>query len=234
MQSALHDKIHLGIIMDGNGRWAAARGLARTEGHKAGAEAIRPIIETAAEAGIGTVTLYAFACENWRRPKREVAGLMALLRSFLQTEIRHLQRAGVRLTLIGRRDRLAAGLRGRIARAEARTAHGRRLHLCIAFDYSARDAIFAAATDHSATCREEFARLVAGDAPDVDLLIRTGGDRRLSDFLLWESAYAELLFVERAWPDFGPAHLKAALAEFAERRRRLGGLGQTPSRPEAA
>jgi len=221
MQSALHDKIHLGIIMDGNGRWAAARGLTRTEGHKAGAEAIRPIIETAAEAGIGTVTLYAFACENWRRPKREVAGLMALLRSFLQTEIRHLQRAGVRLTLIGRRDRLAAGLSGRIARAEARTAHGRRLHLRIAFDYSARDAIFAAAKDHSATCREEFARLVAGDAPDVDLLIRTGGDRRLSDFLLWESAYAELLFVERAWPDFGPAHLKAALAEFAERRRRL-------------
>jgi len=221
MQSSLHDKIHLGIIMDGNGRWAAARGLTRTEGHHAGAEAIRPIIETAAEAAIGTVTLYAFACENWRRPKREVAGLMELLRSFLQREIRHLQRAGVRLTLIGRRDRLAAGLRGRIARAEAKTAHGRRLHLRIAFDYSARDAIFAAATDHSATCREEFARLVTGDAPDVDLLIRTGGDRRLSDFLLWESAYAELLFVERAWPDFGPAHLKAALAEFAERRRRL-------------
>ena len=226
MQSSLHSKLHLGLIMDGNGRWATARGLPRSEGHKAGAEAIRPIIETAVEAGIGTVTLYAFAGENWCRPKREVAGLMELLRSFLQKEIPRLRRAGVRVTLIGRRDRLAAGLRGRIARAEVRTAHGRRLHLRIAFDYSARDAIFAAARDQSATCREDFSRLVAGGAPDVDLVIRTGGERRLSDFLLWESAYAELLFVERGWPDFSPADLKAALAEFAGRQRRFGGLGQ--------
>jgi undecaprenyl diphosphate synthase len=224
MQSSLDGKIHLGIIMDGNGRWATARGLPRSEGHKAGANAIRPIIEAAAETGIGTVTLYAFSGDNWRRPKREVSGLMALLRSFLQKEIKQLQKAGVRVSLIGRRDRLAPGLRDRIARAEARTANGRRLHLRIAFDYSARDAIFAAARGHSATCRDEFSRLVAGDVPDVDLVIRTGGDKRLSDFLLWESAYAELLFLERAWPDFGPADLKAALAEFAERRRRLGGL----------
>ncbi|HEV7434156.1 MAG TPA: di-trans,poly-cis-decaprenylcistransferase [Pseudorhizobium sp.] len=228
MQSNLIDKLHLGIIMDGNGRWATSRGLSRGRGHQAGVKAIRPIVEAAAEAGVGTLTLYAFSSDNWRRPALEVSGLMGLLRRYLDKEVAGLSKAGIRLGLIGRRDRLPAGTIDRIATAERETANGDRLHLRIAFDYSARDMILAAAakTDPS-TSREAFASLVAGDgAPDVDLLIRTGGEQRLSDFLLWESAYAELLFVDKMWPEFRPEDLAAALAWFRSRQRRFGGVSQ--------
>lgn len=226
MQSNRWNKPHLGIIMDGNGRWATARGLARSAGHEAGVRAIRPVVEAAGKSGVGTLTLYAFSSDNWKRPKPEVAVLMQLLRAYLAAEIRHLVDHGVRLTVIGRRDRLPAGLAQRIAGAEAETAAGSGLHLRIAFDYSAREAILAAARNAGpGISREAFSRLVAGnDAPDVDLLIRTGGEQRLSDFLLWESAYAELLFARTMWPDFGPQDLEAALAQFRSRQRRFGGL----------
>lgn len=236
MQSGFANRMHIGLIMDGNGRWATARGLPRARGHQAGVKAIRPVVEAAAEAGVGTLTLYAFSSDNWRRPAAEVSGLMALLGRYLREEIATLARSGVRLGFIGRRDRLPAGLAARIAEAERETAGAERLHLRIAFDYSARDAILAAALQaaHAAQAgpglsREAFSRLVTSDgAPDVDLLIRTGGEQRLSDFLLWECAYAELLFVERMWPDFGPADLTEALARFARRERRFGEV------PEAA
>ncbi len=218
--------LHLGIIMDGNGRWAERRGLSRSRGHEAGVRAIRPVVEAAAASGIGTLTLYAFSSDNWRRPAAEVAALMGLLRSYLGREVDAFREAGVRLSLIGRRDRLPAGIVRRIAAAEAATADGAALHLRIAFDYSAREAILAAARlADFATDRDAFARLVAGDeAPDLDLLLRTGGEKRLSDFLLWESAYAELVFTDRLWPDFGEGDLAGALAEFHGRNRRFGGL----------
>ena len=239
MQSGFGNKTHIGLIMDGNGRWATARGLPRVRGHQAGVKAIRPVVEAAAEAGVGTLTLYAFSSDNWRRPAAEVSGLMALLGRYLREEIATLARSGVRLGFIGRRDRLPAGLAARIAEAERETAGAERLHLRIAFDYSARDAILAAALRANQASqagqtgpglsREAFSRLVTGDgAPDVDLLIRTGGEQRLSDFLLWECAYAVFLFVDRMWPDFGPADLTEALARFARRERRFGEV------PEAA
>ncbi|MFN7023164.1 MAG: di-trans,poly-cis-decaprenylcistransferase [Pseudorhizobium sp.] len=228
MQSNHTSKLHLGIIMDGNGRWATSRGLTRRRGHQAGVKAIRPTVEAAAELGVGTLTLYAFSSDNWRRPALEVSGLMGLLRRYLDDEVAGLANAGIRLGLIGRRDRLPAGTIDRIAAAERETANGDRLHLRIAFDYSARDMILAAAARADAsTSREAFSSLVTGDsAPDVDLLIRTGGEQRLSDFLLWESAYAELLFVERMWPEFGPKDLTAALAWFRSRQRRFGDVSR--------
>lgn len=219
---------HVGIIMDGNGRWAAAQGLPRALGHKAGVEAIRRVVEAAPAAGIGTLTLYAFSCDNWRRPEPEVAALMGLLRLYLRTEIARLAEAGVRLTVIGRRDRLPDGLASAIGRAEAETASGRALHLRVAVDYSARDAILQAALaaqGRDDVTRENFSRLVAGgDVPDVDLVIRTSGEQRLSDFLLWESAYAELHFTETLWPDFDGAALAEAMAAFRARDRRFGSL----------
>ncbi|WAJ30283.1 di-trans,poly-cis-decaprenylcistransferase [Antarcticirhabdus aurantiaca] len=233
MQSTMLNKIHLGIIMDGNGRWAERCGLSRSRGHEAGVRAIRPIVEAAIRGGVGTLTLYAFSSDNWRRPAAEVAVLMGLLRGYLAQEIGAFREAGVRLSLVGRRDRLPAGLVRRIAAAEAATAEGRALHLRIAFDYSACEAILAAARlADASTDRDAFSRLVAGDeAPDLDLLLRTGGEKRLSDFLLWESAYAELIFTDRLWPDFGAGDLAAALDEFQGRSRRFGGL---PPAAEAA
>jgi len=217
---------HLGIIMDVNGRWATARGLSRSRGHEAGVRAIRPIVEAAADAGIGVVTLYAFSADNWKRPKPEVAFLMGLLRRYLDEEMDALRRSGIRVTLVGRRDRLPGGMADRIARAEAETCDGSRLHLRIAFDYSGREAILGAAHSSSVPIDQDaFGRLVSGDdAGDVDLLIRTGGEKRLSDFLIWECAYAELRFVDRMWPDFGPDDIEAALADLATRQRRFGGL----------
>jgi undecaprenyl diphosphate synthase len=229
MQSACSSKLHVGIIMDGNGRWATARGLPRQAGHQAGVETIRRVIEAAPEQGIGTLTLYAFSSDNWRRPTAEVSALMHLLRLYLRRETARLARSGTRLTVIGRRDRLPDGLAAAIGRAEAATASGDRLHLRIAVDYSARDAILAAAARVNGPddlTREGFARLLTGEADlrDVDLLIRTGGESRLSDFLLWECAYAELHFMARAWPDFTADDLAAALADFVQRDRRYGGL----------
>jgi undecaprenyl diphosphate synthase len=226
-----HDPLHVAIIMDGNGRWAARRGLPRTAGHRAGADAVRRVVEAAPTLGITTLTLFAFSSDNWRRPRDEVGALMSLLRRYLQAELARLLDNDVRLTVIGRRDRLPDGLANAIADAERRSAAGVRLHLRIAIDYSARDAIASAAAAwrlERPPSREEFSRLLAGDAHhDVDLLIRTSGEKRLSDFLLWEAAYAELCFLDTLWPDVGADDLRAALADFHGRERRFGALGNT-------
>jgi undecaprenyl diphosphate synthase len=229
MQSTLQDRIHVAIIMDGNGRWAELRGLPRPAGHKAGVEALRRATEAAPGLGVGTLTVYAFSSDNWRRPKSEVAALLALLRHYLATEARRLAERGTRLTMIGRRDRLPGNLLSLIRRVEAATRDAQSLHLRMAFDYSARDAIAAAvstAQPSPALSRETISRHLGCPSAEVDLLIRTGGEQRLSDFLLWESAYAELYFTPHLWPDFAPADLEAAIAEFRCRDRRYGGLSR--------
>jgi len=233
MQSTLDRKecLHVAVIMDGNGRWAVRRGLPRTAGHRAGVQAVRRVVEAAPDLGITTLTLFAFSADNWRRPPQEVSALMALLRQYLRAELGRLVDNGARLTVIGRRDRLPAGLAEDICHAERVSAVGERLHLQIALDYSARDAIAAAATawlGDDAPSRKAFGRLLArqgrGPGSDVDLLIRSGGEKRLSDFLLWEAAYAELCFVDTLWPDFGADDLAAALADFHRRERRFGSV----------
>ena len=223
--------LHLAIITDGNGRWATSRGLPRSAGHRAGAEAARRIIAIAPRHGIGTLTLFALSSANWQRPTAEVRSILGLLHEYLLTETTHCVDEGVRLTIFGRRDRLPATLRQAVADAEAATAHGTHLHLRLAIDYSAREAIFQAACRfYKATelSPERFGEILAevsrGAAPEVDLLIRTGGEQRLSDFLLWESAFAELFFVEKRWPDFTAADLEAALREFSGRERTRGAL----------
>jgi undecaprenyl diphosphate synthase len=230
-------RLHVGIIMDGNGRWATRRQLTRLHGHRAGVEAIRRVVEAAPHQNVGTLTLYAFSSDNWRRPKAEVTALMTLLRSYLADEVESLVRNGVRLTVIGRRDRLPFGLADAIGDAEAATAAGDVLHLRVAIDYSARDAILNAAAQVAGLrhlTRENLAGLITGEPGlrDVDLVIRTSGEKRLSDFLLWESAYAELHFTERMWPDFGAEDLAEALRSFHGRERRFGGL--QPINPELA
>jgi undecaprenyl diphosphate synthase len=229
-QSALH----VGIIMDGNGRWATRGGRARSAGHREGARVVRRIVEAAPALGIEVLTLYAFSADNWRRPPGEVAVLMRLFREYLRVETGRCVNDGVRLEVIGRRDRIDPRLRRRIETSERATASGRRLHLRIALDYSSRDAILRAAQclrPDTVPTRDSFTRLLAivdhgTPVPELDLLIRTGGERRLSDFLLWEAAYAELLFVECMWPDFGAGDLSAAVREFERRERRYGGLRQ--------
>src|SRR5262249_29520815 len=199
-----HGGLHVAIIMDGNRRGATRRGLPRSAGHRAGVNAARRVVEAAPDFGVATLTLFAFSSDNWRRPAQEVSALMALLRHYLRAELARLVEKGARLSVIGRRDRLPDGLAEEIAAAERASARGKRLHLRIAIDYSARDAIAAAtARWHSERepSRQEFAALLAGPESsraggDVDLLIRSGGEKRLSDFLLWESAYAELCFVD--------------------------------------
>jgi undecaprenyl diphosphate synthase len=229
VQSDLSSKLHVGIIMDGNGRWARRRRLSRLRGHEAGVEAIRRTVEAAPKQGVGTLTLYAFSSDNWRRPTAEVSALMALLRFYLASEVDSLVKNGVRLTVIGRRDRLPAGIADAIGRAEQSTADGSVLHLRIAVDYSARDAILKAAALAASMgdlTREGFSRLVTGEPSlrDVDLVIRTSGEQRLSDFMLWESAYAELHFTKRMWPEFQAEDLAEALVSFHQRERRFGGL----------
>jgi undecaprenyl diphosphate synthase len=224
--------LHVGIIMDGNGRWAARGGQPRSTGHREGARVVRRIVEAAPELGIGVLTLYAFSADNWRRPPAEVAVLMRLFREYLRVETGRCIQNGVRLEIIGRRDRIDHRLRRRIDASERDTAEGTRLHLRIALDYSSRDAILRAAQclrPDTVPTRDSFTRLLAivdhgTPVPELDLLIRTGGERRLSDFLLWEAAYAELLFVERMWPDFCAEDLAAAVREFETRERRYGGL----------
>jgi undecaprenyl diphosphate synthase len=234
MQSTLSEQdcgLHVAIIMDGNGRWAERRGLPRSSGHREGIEAVRRVVEAAPDLSIAALTLFAFSSDNWRRPPLEVELLMLLLRKYLRRDLSRLVQNGVRLTVIGRRDRLPGDLAQEIARAEAATAAGTRLSLNVAIDYSARDAIADAAAawlgDDSAS-RAAFGRLLAlqghGTGRDVDLLIRTGGEKRLSDFLLWECAYAELFFTETMWPDFGAELLRAAILDFRSRERRFGGL----------
>jgi len=236
MQSDVGAILHVGIIMDGNGRWATRRGLSRLRGHEAGVEAIRRVVEAAPDQGVGTLTLYAFSTDNWRRPRAEVTGLMALLRFYLANEVESLVRNGVRLKVIGRRDRLPEGIAAAIARAEKATAGGTVLNLRIAVDYSSRDAILNAAAKLAGITeptRDLFSQLVTGETGlrDVDLIIRTSGEKRLSDFLLWEGAYAELHFTERMWPEFEARDLAEALASFHRRERRFGGLQSLPLEP---
>lgn len=228
--------LHVGLIMDGNGRWARARGLPRTEGHRRGADAVRRAVEAAPGLGIETLTLYAFSADNWRRPAAEVSTLMRLLESFLVRERANCRRNGVRLALIGRRDRLSPALLHAIEKTERATRDGARLYLRLAVDYSARGAILAAAGTlrPDEPCDETgFLRRVNRacnsdpETPPVDLVIRTSGEQRLSDFLLFESAYAELLFVETLWPDFDGEHLRGAVEAFRRRERRYGGLAAT-------
>jgi undecaprenyl diphosphate synthase len=222
--------------MDGNGRWALQRGRPREMGHVAGASAVRRTVESAPSLGITTLTLYAFSSDNWRRPQREVDNLMRLFKRYLDSECDQLADRGVRMNVIGRRDRISEGLRRRIEHVEQRTRTGTALHIRIALDYSAREGLLAAAGGFPAgvpPTRETFERSLhqAIHAPsgtrDVDLLIRTGGEQRLSDFLLWESAYAELYFTDVLWPDFTEADLAAAVQAFTLRDRRYGGVRQT-------
>lgn len=225
---------HVAIIMDGNGRWAAERGWPRVSGHQAGAAAVRKAVEAACRLRIRTLTLYAFSADNWKRPFDEVATLMRLFRLYIQDEAEECRDKDIRLQIIGRRDRLDPELIQAIDRVEQETRTGRSLHLRIAIDYSARDAITRAA----AMCmgdidRDSFRRLLAlavhgdPDTADVDLLIRTGREQRLSDFLLWELAYAELHFSDRMWPDFEAADLEHAMEWFASRQRRFGALSSS-------
>jgi undecaprenyl diphosphate synthase len=217
----VHNKLHVAIIMDGNGRWAEERGLPRTAGHRAGSEAVGRVIESAAGKGIGALTLYAFSSDNWQRPPAEVAALFDLLGKYLRSEMKKLADNGIRLTIIGRRDRLPGALARAIAHAEQKTAEGRRLHLRIAIDYSSRYEMAHALKDAADPSPRTDTLFGPGD---VDLLIRTGGEQRLSDFMLWECAYAELFFTPVKWPDFGEPELAEALEAYAGRQRRFGGL----------
>src|SRR5688500_2256697 len=233
-------RLHVAIIMDGNGRWAQARGMPRSAGHTAGVRTARNIVEAAVRAGVETLTLYAFSADNWSRPRPEVIALMRLFRRSLLVESKRCLENGVRLSIVGRRDRLPASLRQTIVQAEAMTANGRNLHLRVAVDYSARDAILPAAAHAkdvtTPLTRERFAQLLADvdhdPAPvrDVDLLIRTGGEQPLSDFLLWECAYAELVFSPTMWPDFKEADLFRAISDFEARDRRFGRVAEQVAR----
>jgi undecaprenyl diphosphate synthase len=224
--------MHVAIIMDGNGRWAHRRGLPRPVGHVEGAKAVRATVEAAARAGVDTLTLYAFSSANWLRPVAEVDGLMFLLRRYLFTETQRCIEESIRLNVIGRRDRLGDSLLHAIEQSERLTADGTRMHLRIAIDYSAQQSILDAARRVGGRniTPQQFHRLLHDvnhsnpAATEVDLLIRTGGEKRLSDFLLWECAYAELHFTDCLWPDFDAQHFQAALDEFAQRERRFGAI----------
>ena len=226
--------MHVAIIMDGNGRWATQRGLPRSAGHVEGANAVRSAVEVAARAGVDTLTLYAFSAANWARPPTEVAALMRLFGQYLFTETRRCIEQSIRLNVIGRRDRLSDSLLRSIEQSERLSAGGSGMHLRIAVDYSSQHSILEAArrgAGDPSLSAESFRRLLhevdhcAYPAGDVDLLIRTGSERRLSDFLLWECAYAELHFADCLWPDFDEARFCRALADFAGRERRFGALG---------
>ncbi len=219
--------LHVAIIMDGNGRWAQARGLPRTAGHRAGAQTVRRIIETAPTLEIGVLTLYAFSADNWQRPVDEVQALMKLLERYLMTECQRCLDNDIRLCVIGRRDRLEPHLVRIIERVEAATMQGRRMWLRLAVDYSARQMLMMAAQrspqPHPAQFQQVLLEVMhSPSVNDVDLLIRTGGEQRLSDFLLWESAYAELMFVSCPWPEFSTQDFAQAVADFHGRERRFG------------
>jgi len=213
--------LHVAIIMDGNGRWANARGLPRIAGHRTGADAVRRTVEAAPELGVSVLTLYAFSADNWQRPAREVSALMKLLGHYLVGETDRCVENGVRLQAIGRRDRLPPALVSLLEDAERRTAQGPKLHLRLAIDYSSRQAILDAVQRDRARTEEAFSKALG---PDVDLLIRTSGEQRLSDFLLWECAYAEMIFTRRMWPDFSKEDLSAAIDEYHRRDRRFGAV----------
>jgi undecaprenyl diphosphate synthase len=228
---------HVAIIMDGNGRWAKARGLPRVAGHRRGADAVRRVVRGAGELGIPVLTLFAFSTENWTRPADEVNDLMGLLRHYLRNELEELHKNGARLRVIGNRTGLATDIVRDIAEAEKMTHANGRIDVNICINYGARDEILQAtrnlarrvaagelAADGIDEARFEQELLTAG-VPDPDLLIRTSGEQRISNFLLWQCAYAELVFVDTLWPDFGKDHLEQAIAEFRRRERRYGGVG---------
>lgn len=213
--------MHVAIIMDGNGRWANARGLPRIAGHRTGADAVRRTVEAAPGMGVSVLTLYAFSADNWRRPPREVSALMKLLGHYLIRETDRCIENGVRLQAIGRRDRLPSALVSLLEDAERKTAQGNKLHLRLAIDYSSRQAILDAVRRDRALTEESFSKSLG---PDVDLLIRTSGEQRLSDFLLWECAYAEMIFTRRMWPEFSAEDLASAIEEYHRRDRRFGAV----------
>ncbi len=240
--------MHVAIIMDGNGRWAMQRGLPRMAGHRAGARAVRKVVEAAVRSQVDTLTLYAFSADNWSRPRCEVDSLMRLFKQYLQSEAARCVEQNIRVNIIGRRDRLNAALVHLIEHTEAVTRHCTKLTLQIAIDYSGRDVIRRACLAIAGECMEAIERTAsvstdyvaeqiaqamgASRCANVDLLIRTGGEKRLSDFLLWESAYAELVFVEHGWPEFSEADFEAALREFRRRDRRFGTVPSPTSQQE--
>jgi undecaprenyl diphosphate synthase len=231
LQNRSSEGLHVAIIMDGNGRWANRQGMPRVAGHRAGVSALKRVVEHAPDVGVRTLTVYAFSADNWARPPAEVQSLFWLMRAFLRLETERMRQKGVRVQVIGRRDRVPAAVLREVDRSEFVTAAGRRLLLRVAVDYSAREAIARAAlkldTNSADAARAKLQYELTRDAGEVDLLIRTGGEKRLSDFLLWESAYAELLFTDCMWPDFGPAELDAALEEFRRRERRFGSVPES-------
>ena len=232
---ALRPPTHIAIIMDGNGRWAAGHGLPRVAGHQRGAEAVRRTVRGCVELGVEYLTLYAFSSENWKRPANEVSDLMGLLRLYLRRELRELSGNGVRLHVIGERDRLDDDIKKLIVDAEAQTSHNDRLHMTVALNYGGRREITAAVRHIARQVADgrldpdEITEDIIEDSlatvgiPDPDMIIRTSGERRLSNFLLWQSAYAEFVFIPTLWPDFGREDLEAAIEEIHRRERRYGG-----------
>jgi undecaprenyl diphosphate synthase len=228
MPATDHGARHVAIIMDGNGRWAKKRFLPRVAGHKAGVEAVRTIVRAAGDLGIEALTLYAFSSENWKRPEEEVSDLMGLMKRFILSDLDEFAEGGVKLKIIGNWRALAPDVVELIEKALDRTAGNSRTTLAVALNYGAQDELVRAATAAAAagsiTAEAIEAHLDTADLPPLDLLIRTSGEVRLSNFLLWQSAYAELYFTDTLWPDFKPADLQAALDHFARRERRYGGL----------
>ena len=235
--------LHVAIIMDGNGRWATRQGLSRVAGHRAGVAAVRRVVEHAPNLGIGVLTLYAFSSDNWARPAQEVQSIFWIIRAFLRLECERLRKNGVRLEAIGRRDRIPRPLLREIQHAESSTSGGRTLHLRIAIDYSSRSAIAQAAAESLLSpiqplstdrMRTILTQTLTAECGEVDLLIRSGGEKRLSDYLLWESAYAELHFTDRMWPEFDGNDLEAAVNEFRHRERRFGAVPAPQPQPTSA
>jgi undecaprenyl diphosphate synthase len=230
-----HGPLHVAIIMDGNGRWAKKRGLPRTFGHREGVKALRRVVEGAPALGVEILTVFGFSTENWRRPVAEVSELMNLLKTYVEGDLDRLAREGVRVKILGRRTGLRPDILEIIERAERRTAHNSRFLLQVAFNYGGQADLVDAARKFAEAVEQGRARaadldeamfgqqLSTAGAPSPDLIVRTSGERRLSNFLLWECAYAELVFQDVFWPDYGPEHLKAAIAEYAARERRYGG-----------
>jgi undecaprenyl diphosphate synthase len=234
-ETSVQRGLHVGLVMDGNGRWAKRRGMPRTLGHRAGVEALKRTVQGAPDLGIEWLTVFGFSTENWSRPASEVSELMALPHRYFKSDLARLEREGVRVHVIGRRDNLKADLKELLTEAERRTEKNSRFHLQIAFNYGGRDDIVegarrfardvaagrASADDLTEAAFERY--LYTGDAPAPDLIVRPSGEERLSNFLLWQAAYAELVFQDVLWPDYGPDHLRAAVAEFHTRERRYGG-----------
>ena len=227
--------LHVAIIMDGNGRWAKQRGLPRTFGHREGVKALKRTVEAASGLGVTTLTVFGFSTENWRRPMAEVSELMGLLKAYVESDLERLVREGVRVRVLGRRSGLKPDILAIIDRAEARTAHNNKFLLQVAFNYGGRADItdaarrFAEEVEQGRACAADLdealfeQKLSTADTPAPDLIVRTSGEQRISNFLLWECAYAELVFQDVYWPDYGPDNLKAAIAEYRARERRYGG-----------